>query len=340
MLLAADPGLEPIGYSYWRVLAHDGGKLRVFLRLGEIFTLVTVDKATEALSLRVLPIKTTAEQCYWSTGKPNEIYVPAWSALKRYNVDTGAWTTVFDLSYWSGVAGANTYLWQCSSSADDMVHACTIRDSESYARVGCFVYFEGKKSAYFKAEGALDECQADKSGKWLVIKEDENNKVIDLETGDVRVILDRDGAAGHSDLGYGQMLGHSNQDNGWWLWDLETLTKRLVYQIPTWERFVPSHVSWCCAPLPFVVGYGAGSDEAMVIRLDGGAAVPFSTPGIIHGSVDLTGEWFIYSNANKEARLVRVPQPGFVERRSGKDRRISTSSGPNCRALTEHERNI
>jgi hypothetical protein len=56
----------------------------------------------------------------------------------------------------------------------------------------------------------------DKSGRWLVIKENvdgrnrEDNRVIDLETGGQRVLLDENGAGGHSDLGYGYMVAFDN----------------------------------------------------------------------------------------------------------------------------------
>jgi hypothetical protein len=66
------------------------------------------------------------------------------------------------------------------------------------------------------AKGDFDECQIDKSGRWLVIKENvdgrngEDNRIIDLQTGQESVFLDEDGAAGHSDVGYGYLVAEDN----------------------------------------------------------------------------------------------------------------------------------
>ena len=67
-----------------------------------------------------------------------------------------------------------------------------------------------------RRSGDYDECQIDKSGRWLVIKENvdgrngEDNRIIDLETGAEHVLLDENGAAGHSDIGYGYMVAEDN----------------------------------------------------------------------------------------------------------------------------------
>ncbi len=74
----------------------------------------------------------------------------------------------------------------------------------------------GIRATYVAAKGDFDECQIDKSGRWLVIKENvdgkngEDNRIIDLQTGAETVFLDEDGAAGHSDLGYGYMVAEDN----------------------------------------------------------------------------------------------------------------------------------
>src|SRR5690606_18561779 len=129
---------------------------------------------------------------------------------ERYDVMSQELETVFDIS---SELGSGYVLWQLHSSSDDRVHSATVRDRASYAMTGCMVYEEDKdRFQYFPRQGAYDECQIDKSGRWLVIKEDvdgrdgEDNRIIDLQTGRERLLLDRDGAAGHSDMGHGYMI--------------------------------------------------------------------------------------------------------------------------------------
>ena len=57
--------------------------------------------------------------------------------------------------------------------------------------LGCVVYREDTRQfSYFAKIGDFDECQVDKSGRWLLIKENvdgvngEDNRIIDLEAGD------------------------------------------------------------------------------------------------------------------------------------------------------------
>ena len=112
--------------------------------------------------------------------------------------------------------GENRYIWQTSSSNDDEVHSATLRDSRTFAMLGCLVYRESTEAfSYFPATGDFDECQVDKSGDWLLIKENvdgvagEDNRIIDLRPSRF-VFLDQQGAAGHSDNGYGYMVALDN----------------------------------------------------------------------------------------------------------------------------------
>jgi len=118
--------------------------------------------------------------------------------------------TVFDAA---PQYGSDKYIWQVHSSSDDRVHSATLRSSATYEMLGCLAYREDTKQfSYFPKNGDFDECQIDKSGRWLVIKENvdglygEDNLIIDLQTGTQTVLLDQNGAAGHSDNGYGYMV--------------------------------------------------------------------------------------------------------------------------------------
>jgi hypothetical protein len=123
--------------------------------------------------------------------------------------------------------------------------------------LGCVAYFQDTgESRYFPKKGDYDECQIDKSGRWLVIKEDvdgknaEDNRIIDLQSGNERVLLDPDGAAGHSDSGYGYLVAEDNynpQPGAVRVWDFnldlhggEPVASvagqgALVYELASWE---------------------------------------------------------------------------------------------------------
>src|SRR5439155_1152166 len=58
----------------------------------------------------------------------------------------------------------------------------------------------------------FDQCQIDKSGRWLVIRDDVDGiagydtRIVDLETGAERVLLGQKGGGGQLDTGYGYMI--------------------------------------------------------------------------------------------------------------------------------------
>src|SRR5258705_5264620 len=102
--------------------------------------------------------------------------------------------------------------------------------------LGCVVYREDTRAwSYFAARGDFDECSVDKSGHWLVILDNVDqrygvdNRVINLDTGVESVLYDQDGAAGHLDMGRGYLVGEDDWANdpcAARLWKLdEALTK-------------------------------------------------------------------------------------------------------------------
>src|SRR5262245_6088967 len=157
----------------------------------------------------------TGEQWYWSATQPTKLYV--WvpgTPLYRYDVISKQLQIVFDVT---ALFGANTMMWQLHSSGDDRTHSGTLRDSSTYAMLGCFVYHEDTSQfSYYARQGDFDECQVDKSGRWLLVKENvdgqngEDNVIINLETGVATTFLDQAGAAGHSDNGFGYMVATDN----------------------------------------------------------------------------------------------------------------------------------
>ena len=119
--------------------------------------------------------------------------------VERFDVVSKQLETVMDVN---AHLGAGHTLWQAHSSDDDTVHSATVRNAD-YQPLGCMTYQEDiSKFTYYPAQGEYDECQIDRSGDWLVIKEDvdgvdgEDNRIIGVHTGEERVLLDRDGAGG------------------------------------------------------------------------------------------------------------------------------------------------
>jgi hypothetical protein len=256
-------------YNYWKNMSNSAGSdtMYVFIGLdkargGQGPTLFKYTKSTGALA-EVGPLfaasnpmsSKSTEGWYFSFGQPTKIYMQEGSKLERYDVLKHSTETVFD----STTKYPNTLIAQTNSSNDDDVHSATLEAAGSYTKQGCIAYQSStKKFWFFAATKGYDECQIDKSGEYLEVKEkqpsdtcascDEDDLIVDLKTGKQQVLLDQDGAGGHSDLGYGYMVASDNwntQPNAWRVWDLTDLVNGdLVYHGGTWGSFSPSHVSW------------------------------------------------------------------------------------------------
>jgi hypothetical protein len=220
--------VKPVGYSYWSNINNHTGSdtMLIFVGLdrrhgGAGPSLFSVNKTTlETRNLGPLfpPTSTfswsSGEGWYFSHTRPYALYMNYGPRFMRYDVQTRTLETIFDVTT---AFGANRYIWQLHSSADDRVHSGTLRNTATEGRLGCVAYREDQQQWYFVPRvGAFDECQIDKSGRWLVIKENvdgryqEDNRIIDLDTGTERVLLDENGAGGHSDLGFGYMVAVDN----------------------------------------------------------------------------------------------------------------------------------
>jgi hypothetical protein len=273
-------------YSYWRNMSNSAGSntLYIFIGLdrnrgGQGPTLFSYDKTTDALT-EVGPMFAasspyswnSAEGWYFSYGMPSKVYLQSGSQLLRYDVLAKTMETVFD----STTAYPNTVIHQTNSSNDDDVHSATLEDATSYAPLGCMAYKASTKQFYFyPTTGSFDECQIDKSGRYLVIKEklpqdtcascDEDNLIVDLQTGIQTALLDQAGAGGHSDMGYGAQVAADNWNNyanAWRVWSFaqSPLSGGLVYHDNDWNAFAPSHVSWenASATVPVAQQYACG----------------------------------------------------------------------------------
>ena len=267
--------LFPIGYSYWSNINNHAGSDTMLIVLGLDRrrggggpTLFTYNKRTSEtrnagpLFAADSPYSWgTGEGWYFSATKPTALYMNDGSRMLRYDVQAHTTETVFDAR---NQFGSDKIIWQMHSSNDDRRHSATLRQDGSYEMLGCVVYDETTRHATFYAKkGDFDECQIDRSGRWLVIKENadgrdgEDNRIIDLQTGVERLLLDSNGAAGHSDVGFGSMIAEDNFNSlpgAVRSWDFsmdvtggQPATVRgqgeLVYQLSSWTAGV-GHIAF------------------------------------------------------------------------------------------------
>jgi hypothetical protein len=348
-----------VGYSYWRNMNNHVGSdtMLIFLGLradrgGLGPTLFRYNKVTDdvvnagPLFDSTSPFRNySGEGWYFSATLPTKLYMSDLRKLYRYDVVTRQLGVVFDIRSpeAEAVVGNNRVIWQLHSSNDDRVHSATVKSS-SYQDLGSLVYREDTgQYQFYPTPGDFDEAQIDKSGRWLVIKEQNNNRIIDIETGNVTMLLDQDGAGGHSDLGYGYMVAADNWfslPNAMRLWKLDEspLQGLLVYHGTSWKVETPAHVSHANArpDLPpdkqYVVGSSANrknkarANEIIGFRLDSSLEVLVIAPVMTNlkargggdkyakapkGNVDVTGQYFIWTDNMSSDRLdafvVKVP---------------------------------
>lgn len=353
--------VRPVGYSYWSNINNHSGRstMLIFLALarergGRGPTLFSVNKQTgETRNLGPLFASTSAwswatgEGWYFSRSRPTTLYVNSGPRLHRFDVETRTFTTVFDVT---ARFGANRYIWQIHSSADDRVHSATLRDTATEALLGCLAYREDTRQYYYAPRmGTFDECQVDKSGRWLVIKENvdgrywEDNRVIDLQTGTQRVLLDENGAGGHSDMGFGYMVAADNFSPNpgavrTWRFDLSLAGGQpvasvpgqgtLVYRQPYWGAGI-GHIAHgnarAAAPTQQMVCSSHATrlvlpraNEIVCYRLDGELDVLVVAPNLVNlnasgggseynklprGNIDVSGQYFVWTANAGSGRL-------------------------------------
>ncbi|MET0164099.1 MAG: hypothetical protein ABW318_03730 [Vicinamibacterales bacterium] len=338
-----------VGYSYWRNINNHAGSdtMLIFLGLnrnrgGGGPTLFSYNKNSgETRNLGPLfsgdsPFSwATGEGWYFSASRATTLYINDTNQLLRYDVNSKAMETVFDVRQH---LGADKHIKQIHSSNDDRVHSATVQDA-NWRMTGCVAYQESNRRATFiAAKGDYDECQIDKSGRWLVIKENvdgrdgEDNRIIDLQSGAEQVFLDRDGAAGHSDLGYGYLVAEDNmysQPGATRVWqlgqDLHGAGQgTVVYNLTDWNASAGlGHLSHenAQAGVPVAQQMACTSsaerqnlprvNEIICFRLDGSRTVLVVAPNMTDlnasgggsddyskrpkGNLDPTGEYFIWT---------------------------------------------
>jgi hypothetical protein len=274
--------LHAVGYSYWSNINNHVGSntMLIFLGLekrrgGGGPALFSYNKSTGDTRNEgpLFPADSpyswaSGEGWYFSGTQATKLYMNDGPRILRYDVLAHTFETVYDVT---AKFGGDKYVWQMHSSSDDRVHSFTLRQTGTWSDVGCVTYRQDTGEArLYPVKGDYDECQIDKSGRWLVIKENvdgrngEDNVVVDLQTGNERTLLDPDGAAGHSDSGYGFMVAEDNfnsQPGAVRVWDFNLELRggepvspvpgqgTLVYQLASWDAGV-GHLAVSNSRLP------------------------------------------------------------------------------------------
>jgi hypothetical protein len=360
--------VNPVGYSYWRRINNHVGSdtMLIFLNLdknsgGVGSTLFSYNKVTDQVT-NVGPLFTADSPLSWENGegwyfsatRPTALYLnnSMGTRLFRYDVLAKTFETVFDVSTRPDLFGTNSYIWQMHSSFDDRVHSATLRASDTYASLGCLVYREDTATFfYFPRIGDFDECQIDASGRWLLIKENvdaaygEDNRIIDLANNNAETtLLDQNGAAGHSDSGFGYMVAADNWDSHpgalkLWKFGATPLQGVLVHYSTDWNAQEPAHVShlnartdvapesqYACGSTASRTTTSSRANEVICFPLDGSQRVLVVAPVMTDldaagggsdyakfpkGNLDITGQYFIWTSnmgGNRlDAFIVKVP---------------------------------
>jgi hypothetical protein len=347
--------VHSVGYSYWNNINNHAGSdtMLVFLGLerrsgGGGPTLFSYTKSTgETKNLGPLfsadsPYSwATGEGWYFSASQPTTLYMNDGPRMLRYDVMTHAMSEVYNVET---LMGAGRVIWQMHSSNDDHVHSATVKDSSTYKELGCIAFDDRRPSlpTWVAAKGDYDECQIDKSGHYLVVKENvdgrngEDNRIINLDNGSETVFLDENGAAGHSDLGYGYMVAEDNYNpmpGAVRVWQLgQDLSGSdqghvagqgtLVYELSSWDTGI-GHIAHSNSTNASSSGQMAcvsnasrnnlpRVNEIVCFRLDGSMQALVVAPNmtdlnasgggsddywkIPSGNIDVTGEYFIWTS--------------------------------------------
>jgi|KBSSwiStaDraftv2_1062776.scaffolds.fasta_scaffold02162_6 hypothetical protein len=357
-----------VGYSYWSNINNHTGSdtMLVFLGLerrrgGGGPTLFSFNKRSgETQNLGPLfsadsPYSwATGEGWYFSASQPTTLYMNDGPRMLRYDVLSHAMSEVYNVE---SLLGAGRVIWQMHSSNDDHVHSATVKDSGSYKELGCVAFDDRRPNlpTFIAAKGDYDECQIDKSGRYLVVKENvdgrngEDNRIIDLQTGAETLFLDENGAAGHSDLGYGYMIAEDNfnaMPGAVRVWQLgQDLSGSdtghiagqgtLVYELSSWSSGIGHIAHGNAANAPSTGQMACVSNasrdslprvnEIVCFRLDGSMQALVVAPNmsdlnasgggsddywkIPSGNIDVTGEYFIWT-----ANMGTSRQDAFIVR--------------------------
>lgn len=221
----------------------------------------------------------------WYFNAKGEVYLIDGPRLRRVNPFNGNDEIIFDISG----SFPNHNLWQAHSSDDGTVHCATVRENsnEFNPHIKTVICRRGELQ-YVPVFGKQDESHMTGNGRYCIIEEDDNNRIVDVETGREQLILDADGALSHIDCGPDYMVGEDNINGRAWKIELPSLNRTELEQ--TWGM---GHVS-------VQNGRCLLSNKASLLWMDlnGGGL----THILDHGMVPLDGDAYDYQvKANLDA---------------------------------------
>ena len=216
-----------VSYSYWPTFNADNTRMLVQM-LDGTGRLCAFDaqafRSGPRESIAPLPDGTplNPEGAIWSATDPDKFFAPHGAALYSYDAATGEWTEIpLPGGCWPV---ADERLYQMSKSEDDNIFAFTRRDAATEDSVGYLVFRRDPPAILLNALAPrLDEVQIDKTGRFLLVKDDVPGpeagdvtvRVIDLEARRVEDLVSGppDYAPGHSDNGRGTVVGLEGYGN-------------------------------------------------------------------------------------------------------------------------------
>jgi hypothetical protein len=265
-------------YSYWsNAYIGPGGLVTLFVGHADgrpkFFRVNLATGAVERLGA-LLGYGGTGEGWYWD--REGYIFLCDGPRLRRVNPFTGHDTVVLDISQ----IHPGYRLWQAHSSDDGVTHSATVEKVVSegaYPRLGTVVSRRGEVML-FSAVGALDESHISADGNWLIIEEDNDNRIIDLVTKDERRLTNAEGALSHLDSGHGFIVGEDDQRGACTYLDVKTLERRVLFE--TWNQGVVSVKGGKCLV--------TDSERLKLVALDGSGVIPLEPHGMTGGDYDRT----------------------------------------------------
>lgn len=266
------------GYAYWST-SHIGPDGLVTLFVGHTdgrpkFFRVNLQTGQVERLGAMLGYQGTSEGWYYLAD--GYVYLCDGPRLRRVDPFTGDDHVVLDIS--SIRDGCR--LWQPHSDSTGIVHSATVEQIVSegaYPRLGTVVSRRGEVML-FAAEGLLDESHLDASGQFLIIEENNGNRIIDLSTRDEQQLSNADGALSHVDCGQGFMVGEDDQRGACTYLDLRTVGRRVLFE--TWAQGVVSVKGGRCLV--------TDATHVKAVALDGSGVTRLAAHGMVGSGYDFT----------------------------------------------------
>lgn len=307
-------GVKPIGMSYWRNINQhiNSSTMDIVLSVNDELVVFTVDKySLQVLRQKALGINHTGEGVSYSRIYPSIFYYGMGREYYKYDVYTGerqvVWSSPFNL-------------WQVHMDYSERTFSGSLKD-DNWNIIGW-----GVNELRFDLRGSPDECQIDKSGDWLVIKENDYNRIVNINTGAERIIQNTDGALGHSDNGFNCILGENDFASvagACEYFNFQTGERKLIYSTGLWNMgYVSFTNAYPNTPIESQKALISSADGRLIlVRLDG-SLIGFSIADIPpyydgqpyedrpKANLCPNGEFAVWTEArsgNYNAYVVRVP---------------------------------